>query len=299
MLAAVCLSALALAAPSGAAATEQAKVRLGSLSPAQAERVARYWTPQRMREARPLDLAGPERAGPPAPQATASVRPVVTPTEPPYNTAGRIFFRTGRFGAWCSGTALNTASRRIVLTAGHCLTLRLGRTRYTARYLEFVPAYSRGTAPYGKFVMEEGYVSTAWLRAQNLNFDVGVVVTYPNKLGQNVADAVGGGANVALDIARDQTFKIVGYPGTNQQRMRKCTGYYSGRNPLSAGWFGPAQMLGSCSLAPGSSGGPWFIDEPPAVNGLTSMGIAPSRHNRYLSSPYFSSENVGFLLQGL
>lgn len=54
----------------------------------------------------------------------------------------------------CSGTALNTPSRSIVLTAGHCV---IERGKVT-RKLTFVPAYDHGSRPFGTFAVESVHV---------------------------------------------------------------------------------------------------------------------------------------------
>jgi hypothetical protein len=254
-----------------------------------------------MRSARPLGAGGAPPAALTRPGATLSARAVRVPTAYPFDTAGRIFLKTRHSKAFCSGVAVNTPTRRTVLTAGHCLSVREGSATHpeATKYLLFVPAYTRGEAPFGRFVMEAGYVLNAWRRTENPNDDFGAVVTYPDALGQSVADAVGGGANVGLDLPRRQEYTIAGYPGFDQQRMRMCRGEFSGFNPFSRGLPGPSQSLASCYLMPGSSGGPWFVGEPPVVDGLTSETVQPRPFAHYLSSPYFGSANLGALLEGL
>lgn len=288
-------------AQASVAASSSGVSRVAHLNRDAARRVLRYWTPARMRTAQPIDGHSSPGAAPPAPEASASARVVSGPTVYPYSTAGRIFLRTRHARAYCSGVAVNTATRRVVLTAGHCLSVREGTAvnPETTRYLEFVPSYTNGLAPFGKFVMEAGFVLEAWKRTENPNDDIGVVLTYPNALGQNVADATGGGANLAVNLPRQQEFTIVGYPGFNQQRMRTCSGGFSGHNPFSQGFSGMPQSLASCYLMPGSSGGPWFVGEPPVLDGLTSETVQLRPFEHFLSSPYFGSANVVRLLEGL
>jgi hypothetical protein len=147
--------------------------------------------------------------------------------------------------------------------------------------------------------MEDGYVPGAWLRFENPNFDLGAIVTYPNALGQNVADAIGGGASIAINQPRDQSFQILGYPGANQQWMRECDPIFAKNSPLSRFYPGPAQMMATCVLAPGSSGGPWFIGEPPMLNGITSQLVRLHPYDQYITSTYFNSGMIEGLLEGL
>lgn len=255
-----------------------------------------------MREAVPIeDLGSDRRPHPEAAHASASSRIVEAEIPAPYSSSGRIFGRVEGEPFFCSGVAVNTPSRRIVLTAGHCLVdSEYGRKEFT-EYLEFVPAFEAGYQPYGKFVMEEAFVPMRWLRRQNLNYDIASVITYANKRGENVADAVGGGANYTLNRSRDQVYEIFGYPGFNQQRMRRCTGSLLGHNPESLYAPGLAQTEVTCALGRGSSGGPWFVDEgEPVLDGLTSRGGRNPRFDgRVSTSVYFSSETVGVVLAGL
>jgi len=63
-------------------------------------------------------------------------------------TNGRIFGFDPHEGAYsCSGTALSTPSRSIVLTAGHCVR----EAGSTGRNLVFIPAYDHGRRPFGTF----------------------------------------------------------------------------------------------------------------------------------------------------
>ena len=51
-----------------------------------------------------------------------------------------------------------------------------------------------------------------------------------------------------------------------------------------------------CHWLPGASGGGWLIGEGTEINGLTSYGR--TRDNVHTFGPYFSSRNVGALVDG-
>lgn len=295
---------LPVAGPADAASAPSPALHpVTSVGPAQARKILRYWTPARMRSARPLGADGlpvPHHPQMP-PTPTVGARIVQSPTTYPYVTAGRIFLKTRHVKAFCSGVAVDTPTRRLVLTAGHCLMVREGQARHAEKtsFLEFVPAYDRGSAPFGRFVMESGYVAPRWRNGESPNYDFGAVVTFPNSAGQNVADAVGGGAPISYDLPRRQQYTMVGYPGFNQQRMRLCQGGLAGHNPFSRGLPGPAQTMANCYLQPGSSGGPWFVGEPPSVFGVTSETVQLGRTRRFITTPYFGTDNLAPLLAGL
>jgi hypothetical protein len=272
---------------------------------AEANRTLRYWTPQRMASAQPLKLVVDGKGEPnlrfghPAPLASASFLTVGTPKLPPYSFNGRVFVQVGDKRGYCSGTAINSPSRQLVLTAGHCVN---AGTEFAGnlwfRKILFVPAYTGGKAPFGAFPAKPSRVFAApqWTNRSNSDFDVGAFVTYPNKRGLNVADAVGGGATVALNLARQQRFTSFGYPG-NTKRLQSCNSPYIGDDRLSFPLPGPPTLGIGCQWAPGASGGAWLINEGTEINGLNSYQLLSNPSRTY--SPYFSQETVGKLVEGL
>ena len=232
---------------------------------AEAARVARYWTPARMRGARPLDLvvgAGGRRrlrigasvatAAAAQPLASASFLAVPTPDVPPYSFNGRIFIRRGDLMGYCSGTAIDSPTRQLVLTAGHCVNSghEGGKASVWSRYLEFVPAYDGGAAPFGAFVARRGRSgrrgsgpSTATPTSTSAPSS-----PCPTPKASNVADAVGGGATIVTDLSRHQNFQTFGYPGETKY-MQRCVSPYIGDDPLSNPFPGPPTMGIRCHWA--------------------------------------------------
>jgi hypothetical protein len=270
-----------------------------------AARTLRYWTPERMESARPLELVLDRegkphlRFGRPAPLAGASFLTVGTPEVPPYSFNGRIFIRVGDKRGYCSGTAINSPSRQLVLTAGHCVNAGAEyRGNLWFRDLLFVPAYTAGKAPFGAFPARRSKVFAApqWTNQNNSDFDVGAFLTQPNNRGLNVADAVGGGAAIALGLTRNQRFASFGYPG-NVRRLQGCNSPYVGDDRLSFPLPGPPTLGIGCQWAPGASGGAWLIAGGTQINGLNSYQHIDNRSRTY--SPYFSQETVGKLVAGL
>lgn len=271
----------------------------------EAERVRHYWTPARMASARPLDLVlDPDgkphlRFGRPSPTAGASFLTVTTPQAPPYSVNGRIFIRVGNKRGYCSGTAINSPTRQLVLTAGHCVNAGAAfRGNLWYRDLLFVPAYTAGKAPFGAFAARPNriFALPQWRHHNNSDFDVGAFLAHPNNRGTNVADAVGGGATIALDLPRDQRFATFGYPG-NVKRMQGCNARYLGDDPLSFPFAGPPTLGIGCHWAPGASGGGWLIEGGTQINGLNAYLHLDDRSRTY--GPYFSQETVGKLVAGL
>jgi len=272
-----------------------------------AARVARYWTPARMRGARPLDLAvGADgvprlRVGParPEPAAGASFLAVATPDVPPYSFNGRIFIRRGNLAGYCSGTAIDSPTRQLVLTAGHCLNSghEDGKKSVWSDYLQFVPAYDDGAAPLGSFVARRSRIRAPrqWTNHGNPDFDLGAFLTLPNAAGVNVADAVGGGATIVTDLSRHQTFQTFGYPGETKF-MQKCSSPYIGDDLLSNPFPGPPTLGIRCHWAPGASGGGWLIGDGTQINGVNTYLHLNNKSRTF--GPYFSAETVGKLVKG-
>ena len=93
-------------------------------------------------------------------------------------TNGRILGFDPREGDYsCSGTALDTPSHSIVLTAGHCV-LEHGSV---GRDLTFVPAYDHGERPFGTFDVEAAYVMPQWRHGENPDFDVAALQVAPER----------------------------------------------------------------------------------------------------------------------
>lgn len=303
------LLAAAIASPAAGAAASAPAVADdagSSRAAAIAARVTRYWTPERMRNARPLDLVvdrngeakvklGPrERAG-----AGASFLTVSTPDVPPYSFNGRIFIRRGNLAGYCSGTAINSPTRQLVLTAGHCINSgrEEGKGSVWSDYLQFVPAYSGGVAPFGAFVARRKKIRAPvqWTKQGNPDFDLGAFLTLPNAEGVNVADAVGGGATIVMNLTRQQTFRTFGYPG-KVTRMQSCSSPYIGDDLLSNPFPGPPTLGIRCHWAPGASGGGWLVGDGTQINGVNAYLHLNNKSRTF--GPYFATETVGKLVRG-
>ncbi len=296
-LVATVLPGPALFAPASAIAAPTA--RLHPTAPSvrgELARAAHYWTPARMRTAAPLDAPG-WTAG----VATASFAPIPEPTVSPFAVNGRLFIKQGRNRGYCSATAIDSPTRRLILTAGHCVNSgprdRQGTSAWSY-YLEFVPAYSNGVAPFGVFVAHRKavFAPRQWVRWGNVNFDVGAILVAPNAEGVNVADAVGGGATIATDRARPEDFQTFGYPG-KRRWLQGCDSPYVGDDSRTYRLPGPPTVAIRCHWSPGASGGGWLIDEGKTIDGLTSYGRFRDRVHTF--GPYFSQRNVGHLVAGL
>jgi hypothetical protein len=271
-----------------------------------ARQVESFWTPRRMAAARPLELSvgrdgrGRVHLGPRPRAAHASYSLVETPEAPPYAWNGRLYVRQGGEEAFCSATAIDSASRRLVLTAGHCVASgpRDGRPGIWSTYLEFVPGFNLGAAPYGTFVLSgRPRALPEWTKDGNPDYDLGAFLTEPNAEGAAVADAVGGGATIVTDRDRHQRFQTFGYPG-DTELMRTCVSGFAGTDPITTTLPGPSTVGVRCDWAPGASGGGWLIEGGTEIDGLNSYIVGAGKSERTYG-PYFSASTVGRLVAGL
>jgi hypothetical protein len=263
-----------------------------------------FWTPGRMAAARPLEMTvgrdggADVHLGPGRPVARASYSLVATPEAPPYAWNGRLYVLQDGKEGFCSATAIDSPSRRLVLTAGHCVNSgpRDGRPGNWSTYVEFVPGLDLGVAPFGAFVLSgKARALPEWTAEGNPDYDLGAFLTEPNAAGETLADAVGGGATIVTDQGRHQRFETFGYPGATEQ-MRTCVSGYAGEDQVMSTLPGPTTIAVRCTWARGASGGGWLIDGGTEIDGITTYLRAGETRS---FGPYFALSTVGRLITGL
>ena len=283
----------------GRASTRRPRPRASS-ERREAARVAAYWTPARMRS----DAAA-RRRRPRRPRwRQRQLRPGRRrrPSPPTPSTAASSSARAAQRG-YCSGTAINSPSRQLVLTAGHCVNSgRAGRRgtasgRATSSSSPPTAAASPRSAPSSPAATTifapkpVGQARQPQLRHRRLPHRC------PTRAGVNVADAVGGGATIATRPAAASRLPDLRLPGQSAAHAGAAT------RPTSATTCSPTPSPARrrstirCHWAPGASGGGWLIDDGTAINGLTSYGRHSDRVHTF--GPYFSSETVGKLVAGM
>jgi V8-like Glu-specific endopeptidase len=248
-----------------------------------------YWTAERMAKARPGDQLAPKsaastaqsapRSGPRgsvAPSAATKPLPrkpgsahsrsgdVSTLAVSASATVGRAFFHNPANGYdySCSASALNSGSKELVLTAGHCVHGGAGGTWMTNWV--FVPLYNYGSQPYGQWSAKYFTTFNSWISSSDLNRDVAMVTMWPNSSGALVN--VVGGNGLAWNWGFYNPVTVLGYPA---------------QYPYDGGWQqacqGTTTRFGSeytvalqCGFTGGSSGGPWLLQ----YDNNTGLGYA-------------------------
>jgi hypothetical protein len=287
----VALGALALAPATSSAESTGA---LASL-PQDPASVREYWTPERMRDAIPINpLAGLLEIN----RRGTIAKPVRRSRLEPYRSHGKVFFTLGGTDYVCSGTAIKAPAENVVWTAGHCVYGEDGllSTGFASNW-EFVPAYRDGDAPFGEWPKEPGGLAatTQWKQSSdgclpvlsscgNVAHDFGAA-NVAELGGRDLQERVGG-RPIQFFGPRDRTYKAIGYPQHpsfhNGERMYACKSPYKGAD---TGQGNPPPMRIRCDMPGGSSGGGWVADG--KVASVVSYGYDTEPNNLY--GPYQGS----------
>jgi V8-like Glu-specific endopeptidase len=292
----VAAAGASVAVPTGAADAPSAAAAAGPAAtpsvsfPEQAAAARRFWTPQRMKAAVPIE--GPEVAAEASaldPALTSTSETIDDPTLPEYRVNGAIFISEGAgigFGR-CSGTSVVSPSGSVVITAGHCV---YDGGIWSDRKWVFVPGYHHGERPFGTFTAHWLGTTPAWHAHENENFDVGTAVVGRNEKGQTLAAAVGAD-KVATGLSPHQSFDVYGYPvekpfnGGTLQVCREAG--FEGHDFGSLFEPGPLDLSISCDDSAGGSGGGWVIDGD-TVNSVTTYGYPSDPFTNF--GPYFGQD---------
>jgi hypothetical protein len=246
--------------------------------------IASYWTPARMRAAKPADKvltpAGrPAAAKPKAPKAWSSFEVTTPYTDFPTSTHGKVFFTLGGVDYVCSGTALLSGNKSVVWTAGHCVNEGPGDF---ATSWAFVPAYKDGSAPFGVFSATNLYTTSAWGNGGDFSYDEGAAVVGPAN-GRSLTDAVGG-RGISFSYNRSQHYQSHGYPAAppfNGERHWICDSTLATSDNSAS----PATMGIGCDMTGGSSGGGWIVGS--NLYSVNSYGYSNQPNVMY--GPYMDS----------
>lgn len=198
-------------------------------------------------------------------------------------TEGRVFFTyTGRTAS-CSGTAVTSANKSTVITAGHCVKLD---GAFHTNWV-FVPAYNNGATPYGTWTAKKTFATPQWVASEDINYDVGAAAVNPLN-GQSLTDVVGG-QGVAFNQARGQRMYAFGYPAAapyDGSKLIYCSGTVF--NAFISNGIGM-----TCNMTGGSSGGGWFLN----FSETTGLGTVNSVNSykinffpNWMFGPYFGTD---------
>jgi V8-like Glu-specific endopeptidase len=248
-----------------AALTTQAAAKAPGQKTGQSpEEVARYWTDERMRDAKPRERARSGGGG--GGKTGASVDAGSIPQH------GKVFFTDGGYNYVCSGTALNSSNQSVVWTAGHCVTSDAPGDGMVTNFL-FVPAYRDGARPYGNWGATRLYTTPGWQSSEEFGVDLGAAVVSQAGGSQTLNQAIGGGLTPIFYLQPAlQAYRVYGYPAAgkfNGQRLRLCDTAGSRTDTSTT----PDTVGVACDMTGGSSGGGW-ITSAGTVASVTSYGYS-------------------------
>ncbi|MEV4259014.1 peptidase [Spirillospora sp. NPDC049652] len=260
-----------------------------------AQQAARdFWTPERMRSATPMDALTSDKRISPA-QIKKGLPAVIQYSQPNggsawtgggavTRTAGRVFFTYQGRTASCSGDAITSTNKSVVVTAGHCVKLDgAWHTNWT-----FVPGYNNGNAPYGTWTAAKTLSTPQWTASEDINYDVGAAVVAPLN-GQRLTDVVGG-QGIAFNQARGQVMYAFGYPAASPYDGTKLI-YCSG-SVIDDFLLSNDQGIG-CNQTGGASGGPWFLNFSESTGTGVQNSVNSFKYNflpNYMFGPYFGTD---------
>ena len=262
----------------------------GRLSPTEAKN---YWTPERMRTAKPVvqDVKS-------APVAPDNAAPILTPggdafgnaqVAHPYTASfnsrvtGKIFFVSPKDGLSyvCSGSVINSSGKSVVSTAAHCVFQGAANQNLWSQNLIFIPAYDNGATPMGTWSAATFWIPTTYFNHGNdgvVHEDDVAAVAIQQLNGQRITNVAGGLGWVPNNSGAINGFVSHGYPQE----------FYGGQNQLwclgnggNAGGFNGDTYLftNNCVIFGGWSGGP-------VINGSNQLVAVVSGGDRFTNSFY-------------
>jgi V8-like Glu-specific endopeptidase len=215
----------------------------------------------------------------------------------PHRTIGKIFFTKVSDGLdyVCSGSAVNSTNKRLIVTAGHCVSDGKGHFH---KNVIFVPAYNPNNSdsnqrePYGRWSACHLATTTAWHTKEDFGKDLGTIKSCDK--GSSRLHNVVGYLGYKANASRNQTWYAFGYPQAAPFDGRKLA-YCKAPYATSDSSVSPARIGIGCNMTGGSSGGPWILDYAPDksgevnyINGVNSWKYYAQPNAIY--SPYFGDD---------
>jgi hypothetical protein len=288
---AMALLAIVVAPVGAASPNAQAKAK------AEHARVVKYWTSERVKNAKPRDFiqrADGSFSAAPAPKAPKAKPPsggsgAVTGASWTKGTdivkkTGKVVFTMGRYDYVCSGSAVtdSRSGASLVLTAGHCAydeTTEAFATNWMyIPSFDTSPTYTCADASFGcwtaqALVVHEGYASAGGFNTQATAHDFAIAVVGPGgKPGQSVQLESLGTSSIAFPaISTGNKVHAFGYPASGKYKGKDLT--YCAGNTFDDSRNEDLTWGLACNMTGGSSGGGWFgsFNESTGVGTLTSL----------------------------
>jgi len=181
---------------------------------------------------------------------------------------GKVFFTQNSLPYVCSGSSVDSGNASVVVTAGHCAT----EGGHASKNFVFVPGYGNGKRPFGTWPAQQLFTTPEWSGgnqdgATALNNDVAFAVVTPQG-GRTLEAAVGSFPISFTDTTSPVT--VFGYPASARddgETLQYC------RGQRFADTAGTTDRGTNCTMAGGSSGGPWLAGFNPATGTGTVASV--------------------------
>lgn len=192
----------------------------------------------------------------------------------------------------CSAAVVASRSRRVLVTAAHCVWLD-GAWRLDGAY--FVPGWASGEEPYGRWPIDTAYVPPGWTQTNSPIEDVAAHVDYAfvtlHPRDGLLPEQALGAQGIRWATSEDVDVAALGYPATGSydgQSLRGCVGAAAVEPFTHRTSSEPGEVLVlTCDMTQGASGGPWLVG-PDAVAGRGQVvGVVSGGDDTVLVSPRF------------
>ena len=264
------LLAIAVAPVSAGNTDAEAKAK------AEHERIVRYWTAERIANAKPRDFVRTPKG---------DFEPKAKPSRPPsgggtvtgasWTSGGPVVQKTGKVlftmagGNYVCSAANLTDSRTgysLVMTAGHCAydeAARAFATNWTyVPSFDTAPTFTCANSQFGcwtarALVVHQGYASAGSFNTQATIHDFAVAVVGPGgKNGTTQLDSLGTYGAAYPAISTGGSVHAFGYPAAGKYHGNDLT--YCAGPTFNDQYNGNATWGIACNMTGGSSGGPWI-----------------------------------------
>jgi hypothetical protein len=222
----------------------------------------------------------------------------------PNRQVGKLYYDTkpGPGEVWnvCSGTAINSENKSVVLTAGHCAYQNnpdgdwyVQGNGFWYENFQFCPGYEYG-CKLGVWYYRQVATTNSWFygtgsQAQyDWRDDVAVLLVSPNPTKGYLVNAVGG-QGITFNTTTGLYRSAFGYPAPDWRYSYSYNGedlvYCQATDQYDAG-----QIHIPCTMTGGASGGPWIISPNSGWSGyVNSVNSHKSWGAAWMGGPYFDT----------
>jgi hypothetical protein len=210
-------------------------------------------------------------------------------------TSGKLVARWGNNDFFCSATAVNSANKSVVWTAGHCVYDR--RLGGFADDVAFIPAFHRGARPFGTWGWRRLLASRRWLATEDYHYDFGAVVVRRDRSGRRLVARVGG-QGIGWNLSRRRPYLALGYPEKRVDAFDPglfpgdalffCSSPFGRKSRVSS--VGAPMTVIGCDMTGGASGGAWLTRFGRGGPVVTSVSSVRRANVPVLQGPYLGAE---------